>query len=145
MRTVDIERTIEAPIADVFDWLTDATNYPRVPLVRRVTLVRPGDTHPQGRGAVRLVVTPVLRLTEEIVEYHPPTLMCYRILQSIPTLRHEQGRMEFRETANGTRVRWLSRFELESAWSGFFTAALSPGIALSFHLLLRTAARDLQG
>lgn len=31
MREVHLERTIQAPVADVFDWLTDATNFQRSP------------------------------------------------------------------------------------------------------------------
>ncbi|MCP2275352.1 Uncharacterized conserved protein YndB, AHSA1/START domain [Nocardia amikacinitolerans] len=146
MHTVDIERTIRAPITDVFDWLTDATNYRRVPVVRRVTLIRPGDVHCHGRGAVRVVVTPLLRLTEEIVEYRPPTLLRYRITRSTPPLRHDEGFMAFRSVPEGTRVRWFSRFEVVSpVLPGVCTLAMVAVVSSGFQLALDCAQGELLG
>ncbi|MGW4740150.1 SRPBCC family protein [Nocardia xishanensis] len=146
MRTVDIERTIPAHVSDVFEWLTDATNYRRISVVRRVTLVRPGDDHCHGSGAVRVVVTPLLRLTEEIVEYRPPTLMRYRITRSTPPLRHDEGFMAFRSVPEGTRVRWFSRFEVASPiLAGVCTLAMVPVVAEGFQMTMDRAERELLG
>ncbi|MFC9996193.1 SRPBCC family protein [Nocardia sp. NPDC127526] len=146
MRTVDIERTIAAPRSDVFDWLTDATNYQRVPFVRRVTLVRPGDTTGHGAGAVRLIVTPLLRLTEEIIEYDPPRLMRYRLLKSVPPLRHQDGSISFDEVPGGTRVHWFADFEMATPiLSGLCTRTFRPIIVGGVHLVLNTAERELKG
>ncbi|MGH8882987.1 MAG: SRPBCC family protein, partial [Stackebrandtia sp.] len=82
MRTLDVERIVRAPRADVFDWIADATNYQRVPAIRRVTPVRPGNISEHGIGAVRLVVTPLLRLTEEVIDYEAPRSFRYRVLKS---------------------------------------------------------------
>ncbi|GAB0101779.1 SRPBCC family protein [Nocardia sp. JMUB6875] len=146
MRTVDVERTIPAPAPDVFDWLTDVANYQRVPLVRRVTLVRPGDTAGNGAGAVRLVVTPLLRLTEEIVEYDPPRLMRYRLLKSVPPLRHQEGHISFEPVAAGTRVRWSSTFEIAAPFlAPMWTRMFLPVVRGGFIMVLRTAERELRG
>ncbi|MFF2555618.1 SRPBCC family protein [Nocardia sp. NPDC058058] len=146
MRTVDVQRTIRAPLPDVFDWLTDATNYQRVPMVRRVTLVRPGDTNGHGAGAVRLIVTPLIRLTEEIVEYEPHRIMRYRLLKSVPPLRHQEGFIAFEEVARGTRVRWFSTFEIATpVCAGLATALFLPAIKGGFLMVLRTAERELRG
>ncbi|WP_067542796.1 SRPBCC family protein [Nocardia crassostreae] len=146
MRTVDVECTIQAPRPDVFDWLTDATNYQRVPFVRRVTLVRPGNTTGHGAGAVRLIVTPLMRLTEEIVEYSPPALMRYRILKSVPPLRHQEGSIAFEEVPGGTKVHWISTFELATPLLPTLTTrTFLPVITGGIHLVLRTAERELKG
>ncbi|UFS93883.1 SRPBCC family protein [Nocardia huaxiensis] len=146
MRTVHVQRTIEAPLPDVFDWLTDATNYQRVPFVRRVTLVRPGHTTGHGDGAVRLIVTPLLRITEEIVEYTPPTLMRYSLLKSVPPLRHQEGHISFEEVPTGTRVHWHSTFELASPiLPALCTRLFLPVVRGGFLLVLRTAERELKG
>ncbi|MFD6350783.1 SRPBCC family protein [Nocardia tengchongensis] len=146
MRTVDVERTIAAPPADVFDWLTDVANYQRVPLVRRVTLVRPGNTAGNGVGAVRLVVTPLMRLTQEITEYDPPRLMRYRGLKSVPRLRHQEGFISCEPVAGGTRVHWSTSFELAApALSPLWTTLSVPVVRASFEMVLRTAARELRG
>ncbi|MFI6868172.1 SRPBCC family protein [Nocardia sp. NPDC050406] len=144
MRAVEVERTIAAPITDVFDWLTDVTNFQRVPMVRRVTLVRPGNTNGNGVGAVRLIVTPLMRLTEEITEYTPPTQVRYRILNAIPRLRHQDGTVDFTEVPEGTHVRWHSTFEV-SRGSALSTHVFLPMIRGGFHMVLSTAARELRG
>ncbi|MRH86995.1 SRPBCC family protein [Nocardia sp. SYP-A9097] len=146
MRTVDVERTIPAPLPDVFDWLTDTTNYQRVPFVRRVTLVRPGHTTGHGEGAVRLIVTPMIRLTEEIVEYRPQEIIRYRLLKSIPPLRHQDGFISFRQVSRGTRVRWFSTFEIAAPMlAGLCTAVTLPIIRAGFIMVMRTAERELRG
>ncbi|MFE3053656.1 SRPBCC family protein [Nocardia sp. NPDC059239] len=146
MRTVDVERTIAAAPPDVFDWLTDVANYQRVPMVRRVTLVRPGDTAGNGAGAVRLVVTPLLRLTEEIVEYDPPRLMRYRLLNSVPPLRHQEGSITCAPVASGTRVRWSSTFEIAApVLAPLWTQIFLPVVRGGFVMVLRTAERELGG
>lgn len=146
MRTVDVERTIAAPPADVFDWLTDVANYQRVPFVRRVTLVRPGHTAGNGVGAVRLVVTPLMRLTQEITEYDPPRLMRYRGLKSVPRLRHQEGYISCEPVAEGTRVYWSTTFEVAApVLAPLLTFLSAPVVSLSFDMVLRTAARELRG
>ncbi|MEV6767658.1 SRPBCC family protein [Nocardia sp. NPDC051030] len=146
MRTVDVERTIPAELPDVFEWLNDASNFQRVPFVRRVTLIRPGTTNSHGVGAVRLIVTPLIRLTEEIVEYSPPDLMRYHLLKSVPPLRHQEGFIAFEAVPSGTHVRWFSTFEIASPiLSGVFTRLFLPVVAGGFHLVLRTAERELRG
>lgn len=146
MRTVDVERTIPAPLPDVFEWLTDASNFQRVPLVRRVTLVRPGDTNSHGAGAVRLIVTPLLRLTEEIIEYDRPYLMRYRLLKSVPPLRHQEGSIRFEPVPAGTRVTWSSTFEIDApALAPLWTRLALPMVRGGFVMVLRTAERELRG
>ncbi|MBB5914554.1 uncharacterized protein YndB with AHSA1/START domain [Nocardia transvalensis] len=145
MRTVDLERTIQAPVGDVFDWVTDATNLQRAPFVRRVTLVRPGNVAEHGVGAVRLVVTPMLRMTEEIVEYDPPRFLRYRSLNSFPPLRSQDGSLWFDEVEDGTRVRWHAQFEVAAPlFADMYTAALAPMVAIGIHSVLATAERELR-
>ncbi|MBU3061395.1 SRPBCC family protein [Nocardia sp. NEAU-G5] len=145
MRTVTLERTIRAPAADVFDWLTDATNYQRVPVIRRVMLVRPGDVAEHGVGAVRLLVTPFVRVTEEIVEYDPPRMMRYKLLSSYPTLRYLDGLMTFRDVAHGTRMCWRTEFEVAAPIFGdLWTLAMAPMVVLGIKNVMATAERELR-
>ncbi|GAB2720896.1 SRPBCC family protein [Nocardia thraciensis] len=145
MRTVDLERTIQAPVVDVFDWLTDATNFQRTPVVRRVTLVRPGNVSEHGTGAVRLLVTPLLRVTEEIVEYDPPRLLRYRALTTFPPMRSQDGVIVFEEVDGGTRVRWHAQFEVAAPlFSDLYTLTLAPLVVLGIHSVLSTAERELR-
>jgi hypothetical protein len=61
METVTVECDVSAPIAEVFDWLSDASNYTQLPFVFHERLVRPGEDAPYGLGAVR-EITWVFRL-----------------------------------------------------------------------------------
>ncbi|AHH21626.1 SRPBCC family protein [Nocardia nova] len=145
MRTLDLERIIRAPRADVFDWLTDATNYQLVPSIRRVTPVRPGNVSEHGVGAVRLLVTPLLRLTEEIIDYDPPKLFRYRVLKSLPPLRRQDGTVTFDEHPEGTKVRWQSQFEVAAPlFAKAWTLALLPTVYLGLHYVLATADKELR-
>ncbi|MQY30341.1 SRPBCC family protein [Nocardia aurantia] len=146
MRTMDIERTIAAPIDDVFDWLSDVTNYQRVPFIRRVTLVRPGSVAEHGVGAVRLIVTPAWRVTQEITEYDPPKWVRYRNLDSFPPQFHQDGNLTFTELPDGTRVRWHTEFEVSTPIFGpVYTLLLVAGFAMGLRLVLGTADRELRG
>ncbi|WP_216894584.1 SRPBCC family protein [Nocardia alni] len=145
MRTVKVERTIRAPAEDVFDWITDATNYQRTSLIRRVTLVRPGNVAEHGVGAVRLLVTPFVRVTEEIIEYEPPRLIRYKLLTSYPALRRQDGCVRFDEVTGGTRVRWTSEFEVVApVFAGMWTMAMAPMVAVGLRRVLATAGHELR-
>ncbi|WP_067886395.1 SRPBCC family protein [Nocardia vaccinii] len=145
MRTVKLERTIRAPLADVFEWLTDATNFQRVPIIRRVTLVRPGDLVEHGVGAVRLLVTPLVRVTEEIVEYEPPRLIRYKLLSSYPPMRVQDGCLEFKETEGGAWIRWTAHFEVAAPlFADLWTASMAPMVVGGIRSVLVTAEKELR-
>jgi hypothetical protein len=145
MRTVQVERTIRAPQADVFDWVTDVTNYQRVPVIRRVTLVRPGNLVEHGVGAVRLLVTPLVRVTEEVVEYDPPHLIRYKLLTAYPPMRSHDGCVEFEELGDFTRVRWRSYFEVDAPlFANLWTVGMAPMVVGGIRSVLNTADRELR-
>ena len=145
MRTVKLERTIRAPLADVFEWLTDATNFQRVPIIRRVTPVRPGDLGEHGVGAVRLLVTPLVRVTEEIVEYDPPRLIRYKLLSSYPPMRVQDGSLEFKETEGGAWIRWTAHFEVAAPlFADVWTAGMAPMVLAGIRSVLVTAEKELR-
>ena len=55
MRTVRVERRIEAPAEEVFELLTDHAGYASFRGVRGAELVREGSPDPNGLGAMRRV------------------------------------------------------------------------------------------
>lgn len=145
MRTVNLRRVIRAPIHDVFDWLTDADNYRRVPFVRRAEVMRPGFPDRSGVGAIREVVTPLLSLTEQVVDYQRPVIMRYEITHAWPPLRHRDGYLAFRKVPVGTEVSWHTEYEVAvPLLSRLLTLLMHPIIRGGFYVVLRTAARDLE-
>jgi hypothetical protein len=95
--TVSVERVVAAPMADVFKWLSDASNYTRSRFVLRERLVRPGEDGAYGLGAVRQLTWVFGWFRERITAYWSPHEFDYLVERSLPTLRHEGGRLTFTE------------------------------------------------
>jgi uncharacterized protein YndB with AHSA1/START domain len=110
--TVSAERVVAAPMADVFEWLSDASNYTRSRFVLRERLVRRGEDAAYGLGAVRQLTWVFGWFRERITEYRPPREFHYRVERSMPPLRHEGGRLTFTEAPGGTLVHWTTTVEL---------------------------------
>jgi len=141
METMIVERTIHAPIDEVFTWLTTTTNYTKSPLVLSCRLTRHGETAPYGVGAVRSHLWLIGRLRERITLYDPPYATEYTVERSVPPSRHELGRMTFTEVDGGTRVNWTTRAEMRAPLVGAFLTRhlVRPMITRSFHSILDAA------
>ncbi|WP_148591351.1 SRPBCC family protein [Streptomyces sp. WAC01526] len=112
METMTVERVIDAPIDEVFAWLTTTTHYTSSPLVLRCRLTRHGAAAPYGVGAVRSHLWLIGWFRERITHYDPPHATEYTVERSLPPSRHELGRMTFTEVEGGTHVRWTTRAEI---------------------------------
>ncbi|MEU5053435.1 SRPBCC family protein [Streptomyces sp. NPDC021096] len=120
METMTVERVVNAPIDDVFAWLTTTTHYTRSPLVMRCRLTRRGEGAPYGVGAVRTHLWLIGWFRERITRYDPPYATDYVVERSLPPARHEVGRMTFTEVEGGTRVCWTTRAEIPVPLLGAF-------------------------
>ena len=146
MATIVVQRTIAAPIADVFVWLSNASNYTKSRGVLRSKLVEPGDDGAWGNGAVREVLAAIGWFREVISEHHPPHAFDYLIVKSRPPLRHRSGQMRFAEVPGGTEVTWTSVFDVPSPiGSAALGRALAPMGRYGFGSVLRAAEKDLTG
>ncbi|MFI6472827.1 SRPBCC family protein [Streptomyces sp. NPDC050516] len=141
METMTVERVIDAPVDDVFAWLTTTTNYERSPLVLRCRLTRRGESTPYGVGAVRSHLWAIGWLRERITRYEAPYTTEYVVERSVPPSRHEFGSMTFTEVDGGTRVRWTTRAEMKLPVLGpVLTRVLGrPMITRSFASILDAA------
>lgn len=141
METMTVERTINAPIDEVFAWLTTTTNYTRSPLVLRCRLTRHGETAPYGVGAVRSHLWLIGWLRERITHYDPPYATEYVVERSLPPSRHELGRMAFTEADGVTQVRWTTRAEMRMPLLGALLTrhVVRPMITRSFGSILDAA------
>ncbi|GHF44495.1 hypothetical protein GCM10010218_27330 [Streptomyces mashuensis] len=110
METVTVRRVIDAPIAEVFDWCATTTHYTRSPFVLRARLARQGEGAPYGVGAVRLHTWLIGWFRERVTAYNPPYGFDYVVERSVPSARHELGRLTFTEVPEGTLVEWTTRF-----------------------------------
>lgn len=147
METLTVERTIAAPIEDVFAWLSNAHNYTRSKFVLRERLAEPGADAPYGLGALRVLLWTVGIFYERITAYDPPRSFDYHVERSFPPSRHEAGRKSFTEVAGGTHVTWTSTFEIRLPLVGAFLTRVVgvPIIRRVFSRVLDAAQADLTG
>lgn len=64
METIEVRRSIAAPIADVFDWISNAGNYTDSPLFLAAKLIRSGSAAAYGVGAIRRFTFPLRLCTK---------------------------------------------------------------------------------
>lgn len=112
METITAERTIAAPLEEVFDWCAVTTNYERSIWVWRAVLTRPGEGAPYGVGAIRLHTWLIGRFVERITRYDPPHSFDYVVDRSFPPAPHRGGTMTFTPVAGSTRVVWTSTVDV---------------------------------
>jgi uncharacterized protein YndB with AHSA1/START domain len=140
METVVVERTISAPRAEVFDWISNAHNYTRVPVVFHEHLAERGADAPYGLGAVRVIFAAFGWFRERITAYDPPHSFDYHVYLSIPPARHENGRVILDDLGGSTHVTWTSSMEMRIP---LFGATLTRWIARPIFLYLFNRVLDL--
>jgi uncharacterized protein YndB with AHSA1/START domain len=106
MATIDVSRTVAAPVGTVWDVVTDLRGMSEFTRFRRVELEREGDPPPNGLGAIRVMhlVGPPVR--EQIVAFEPPRRFAYRLLSGIPVKDHV-GTIELEPAGEGTRMSYV--------------------------------------
>ncbi len=96
MQTITVERTIAAPQDAVFDFMSNAANFTRSPLVVRQRLAEPGLQAPYGQGAVRILLWTIGWFRERITAYDAPHSFDYSVERSFLPSEHRHGRGRLR-------------------------------------------------
>jgi uncharacterized protein YndB with AHSA1/START domain len=143
MVEIHLQRTIDAPVEQVFDWLADPPNLAAAPLALRGRYAK--DSPGPGAGAVREVTAVGTWFREEITAYDRPRSYSYLIVRSFPPFNHEGGTLTFTASGGGTRVDWLSNYT-HPAWAGgkLLEAVTYPLLRSSFRSILDACARALE-
>ena len=108
MKTITVQRTLQAPIDRVFDVLADHANYKSFPGIKDSKLVREGKTERNGVGAVREIDAGKAWFQEEITAYERPRRLDYLIVKSRPPLEHQGGSVRLEPTGAGCTVTWTT-------------------------------------
>jgi uncharacterized protein YndB with AHSA1/START domain len=147
MQTILVQRTLRAPIARVFDVLSDHAGYVSFPGVRRAALVKRGDAEPNGVGAVREIDTGLAWFREEVTAFQRPTRMEYVIVASRPPMRHRGGIVRLRDLGDGlTEVEWTSTFAVDLPLiSGLATRLAARAMTRAFAETLRAVEARAAG
>jgi uncharacterized protein YndB with AHSA1/START domain len=143
MRTIRVERRLDAPIEGVFDVLADHANYDRFGGIRRAELIRPGDKERNGVGALRRVWVGPLVFDEEITAFERPTRLDYMIVRLNAPYRHEGGSIRLQPSeGGGTNAVWTSTSEIPvPIVGGLFERLFSLSFGRGFASTLETSAK----
>jgi hypothetical protein len=131
MVEIHLERTIPAPVEQVFDWLAAPAHLVAAPLVLRAGYAKdsPGHDSPGPEaGAVREVTGVGTWFREKITAYDRPRSYTYLIVRSFPPFDHEGGTLTFTPAplraplspagaGPGTHVDWLTNYT-HPVWAG---------------------------
>jgi uncharacterized protein YndB with AHSA1/START domain len=101
-------REIAAPVATVFEVLTDHRQYADLTPLRKSELEREGEPAPNGVGAIRKLTAVGPALREEVVVYEPPNRFSYTLLSGAP-VRDHLGTVELTPQNGGTRMVYAVR------------------------------------
>ena len=143
MVEIHLERTIAAPVDQVFDWLADPANLAAAPMVLKAGYAK--DSSGPGAGAVREVVGLGTWFREEITAYDRPHSYSYLIVRSFPPFDHEGGTLTFTPSGDGTRVDWLSNYTHPARAGGKVLEAISYRLLRSsFLAILSGCAKALE-
>ncbi|OBB33144.1 hypothetical protein A5792_12085 [Mycolicibacterium peregrinum] len=118
MQTVTVERIIGASQDEVFEFMSNAANFTRSPLVLRQRLAEPGRQAPYGQGAVRILLWAIGWFRERITAYDAPHSFDYSVERSFPPSEHRHGRVSFAAVDCGTRVVWTTTFRVKFPFIG---------------------------
>jgi uncharacterized protein YndB with AHSA1/START domain len=125
MARVEVERTLAAPIEDVFELLSNHEGYTRFRGFSLAELVREGEGERNGVGALRRLHTGGLKFDEEITAFERPTRMDYVIREVNAPLQHEGASIVLSPAEAGTRVRWTSTSTMRIPLVGGLAAAVA--------------------
>jgi uncharacterized protein YndB with AHSA1/START domain len=143
MVEIHLERTIAAPVDQVFDWLADPANLAAAPLALKAGYAK--DSAGLGPGAVREVVGLGTWFREEITAYDRPHSYSYLIVRSFPPFNHEGGTLTFTASGGGTHVDWLSNYTHPARAGGKVMEAISYRLLRSsFLAILNGCAKALE-
>lgn len=143
MVQIHVERTINAPVEQVFDWLADPVNLVSAPLVLKSTWAK--DSPGPGAGAAREVLGTGMWFREEIPVYERPQKYTYLIVRSFPAFNHDGGTLTFTPSGSGTRVEWLTNYTHPVYAGGKVMEQISrPLLRLNFEAILKACAKALE-
>ncbi len=143
MAQIHLERTIAAPVEQVFDWLAEPAHLARAPLALKADYAKDSPGHEVG--ALRDVRGFGMWFREEITAYDRPRSYSYLILRSFPPFRHDGGTLTFTPAGGGTHVDWLTNYS-HPAWAGgrLLEAVSYRLLRSSFLAILDACARELE-
>ncbi|MBX7224393.1 MAG: SRPBCC family protein [Chitinophagales bacterium] len=118
MQVVSIYQEFNAPVEEVFNYLSDHEKFgDLLPGDTRRIKAGSNPAEPNGLGSVRLIKIFPVELEETITDFVPNKLIEYRISNE-SLLRNHLGKMEFEERNNKTILNYTIEFESKIKYLG---------------------------
>ncbi|MDV7141486.1 hypothetical protein R3X27_02205 [Tropicimonas sp. TH_r6] len=89
-------------------------------LPSEISIVKPGDGHPMGKGAVRKVVSGAMIIIEVIVGFRPPEYFSYASRNDAMPVNDLAGELFLEERPEGLLARYKSAFNAGYFGTGWF-------------------------
>jgi uncharacterized protein YndB with AHSA1/START domain len=124
MARIVLDKTLTAPIEEVFELLSDHAGYTRFRGFTLAELVREGEDDPNGRGALRRLAAGGLTFEEEITAFERPRRLDYVIRKVNVPLQHDGGSIRLSPAGANTHVDWRSTFTMRIPVVGGAVAAV---------------------
>ena len=140
MARIHLEKTLAAPIDFVFDKLADHGNYKTFRGVKSSEVLEPGETEPNGKGALRRISNGMTTFSERITEFDRPNRLDYLIEDVNAPMVHHGGTITLTPAGQGTRVVWISTFDLTTRFAAKPLGALA---AATFKQGFASVLRDI--
>lgn len=140
---IHVERTLAKDIDTVFEAISDHGRYNRCPGVDKSVLVEEGRHEKNGTGALRIIGSGPLELTERITQFERPTTMHYRIEKSSPfSVLHTRGEITLQPDGERTRVTWISEGRMQTPLLGrLLDKVAERSFSKAFNSLLKAVER----
>ena len=107
---IEHHATTSADPATVYALLRDGASWPSWSPIDAFELERPGESEPEGVGAVRVLRNGRVTGRDTIVELVPDRRLSYTHVSSLP-VRDYRGDIDLTPVAGGTEIRWATSFE----------------------------------
>jgi hypothetical protein len=146
---IEHHATTSADPATVYALLRDGASWPSWSPIDAFELERPGESEPEGVGAVRVLRSGRVTGRDTIVELVPDRRLSYTHASSLP-VRDYRGDIDLTPVAGGTEIRWATSFEPKYPGTGGllrrgldgFIAECTKGLAARATELAGGAQRD---
>ena len=119
LREIQVHATSATSPERVYSLLVDGQTWPEWAPIDAFTLERPGDTAPEGVGAIRVLRRGRVTGRDEILELVPNRRLRYATLSGLP-VRDYVGQVDLEPAPDGgTAIHWHSSFFPEKRGMGW--------------------------
>ena len=117
-RHINVAAQSRASVGEVFGLLANGASWPSWSPIESFELERPGNTVPEGSGAIRVFRRGRTTGRDEILEVIPNRRLSYASLSWLP-VRNYRAEVDLEATDTGTVIRWHSSFVPEVWGTGW--------------------------